>query len=110
MIHSGQLLTKPAAFVLHCKLCGGWISGMFPGGSRVPYTIPCPRCGAGVQVGELLTLFDVEDDFRGKYTLEQLIGESNEKDAKQGQVTEQDDDGKERNDDEGQDERLRQVL
>ena len=82
MIHSGQLLTKPAAFVLHCKLCGGWISGMFPGGSRVPYTVPCPRCGAPVQIGELMTLFDVEDDFVGRYTLKQLIGEPDETEQK----------------------------
>jgi len=98
MIHSGQLLTKPAAFILHCKLCRGWINGMFPGGSRVPYIIPCPRCGAGVQVGELLTLFDVEDDFRGKYTLEQLIGEPDETEQKT-EVQQADDDEKERNDD-----------
>jgi hypothetical protein len=55
--------------------------GLLPGGYRIPAAIPCPHCGAPIVINDMFTLLDVEQDLIGRYSIEELIGASNEKDA-----------------------------
>mgnify|MGYP001575109657 FL=1 len=74
MIHPGDILKKPATFVLRCGLCKLWIRGLLPGGYRIPDSIPCPHCFAPVKILEMITLLDCEEDLVGRYSIEDLIG------------------------------------
>lgn len=80
MIRSGEPIYRPTGFVLHCE-CGAWISGIIPGGSRVPYFVPCPRCFFMNPVGDMMTVIDYEKDCVGKWTMAQLIGNQNAESA-----------------------------